>query len=932
MPVVMDTIELEITQNASRAANAVDNLSRSMSRLNSTSDSTENSISKVSNTISKISKIGIAFSAAKRIGDILSGFISESNDYIENLNLFTVSVGKYAKEAQEYAETVSEAVGIDTSVWMRNQGVFNTLLTGFGNAADKSAFMSKNLTQLGYDISSFFNISVEDAMQKLQSGISGELEPLRRLGYDLSQAKLQATALSLGIDQNVASMDQAQKSMLRYYAIMTQVTTAQGDMARTLNAPANQVRILQAQITQLSRAIGNIFIPILNKVLPYIIAFVKALRISAQGIADFFGFQLPEVDYSGISSMADGVGDIADSYDDATKNAKKFKATILGIDEINKLNDNSENSSGAGSISGSSGFGLDLPGYDFLAGLDSSLKEKSDALVDDMQKILDIVLKVGAGILAWKIGKSFLKSIDGLYSTLNKIFGFKLSSLAPWVTHLLGFFGSLTGLALELTFSIDIGKNGINLQNSLGTILGAALGVTAAGITFGAAGVAVALPLAIALPILGVYIGNQLKIREAWENSEAYLEMTLLKEELERQESVRKEIIVTAEAKFESLENVETQYKEATMMIDLLYDALERGASPELIQYYTDALNEMNLGDLRWEYDETTNQINRTREASEKLVEQWYEEAKAAAYKEILAEQMENLAKAEIELQKAQENRANAEGLLNTMEAQKANLVQQLSENMEEYNRITSDTTEWTDKDTEALKANTEAGNALRLQIEALNLGIEEQKGVLNEATENVDEMSGAYAVAANGVDEVSKAMGNSQSAFSQVVDNLKKTNKSTLDVVSALRKMGQDGSAAVEQVNQAVARLQYPDVSKLNVDFSKIKTTADYMKAIGLYASGGFPEQGQLFIANESGPEMIGTMNGRTAVANNDQIVQGIYRGVYDAMMAVGSSNGGNTTIQIVDPYGEVKSETIINAADRRNRRDGKTVISVGS
>ena len=104
---------------------------------------------------------------------------------------------------------------IDLSDWIRNQGVFNTLLTGFGDTADRASLMSKNLTQLGYDLSSFFNISVEDSMQKLQSGISGELEPLRRLGYDLSQARLEAVALSLGIDKSVSSMTQAEKAELR---------------------------------------------------------------------------------------------------------------------------------------------------------------------------------------------------------------------------------------------------------------------------------------------------------------------------------------------------------------------------------------------------------------------------------------------------------------------------------------------------------------------------------------------------------------------------------------------------------------------------------------------------------------------------------------------------------------------------------------------
>jgi hypothetical protein len=179
-------------------------------------------------------KFTLLYIGMRRIARVISDWIGESNDYVENLNLFTVAMGEYAGEAQKYAESVGDAMGIDPSAWMRNQGVFMTLATGFGVVSDKAALMSQNLTQLGYDLSSFFNISVEDSMQKLQSGISGELEPLRRLGYDLSQAKLQEIALANGIKTKVSEMNQAQKAQLRYYAIMTQVTTAQGDMARTL--------------------------------------------------------------------------------------------------------------------------------------------------------------------------------------------------------------------------------------------------------------------------------------------------------------------------------------------------------------------------------------------------------------------------------------------------------------------------------------------------------------------------------------------------------------------------------------------------------------------------------------------------------------------------------------------------------------------------
>ena len=309
-----------------------------------------------------VAAVAITF---RKIGHFIAQAVTESNKYQEDLNLFTVALGQYAAEAQNYAEKVSDVMGIDPAQWLRNQGVFNTLLTGFGDTAERAQVMSQNLTQLGYDISSFFNISIEDAMQKLQSGISGELEPLRRLGYDLSQARLEQTALNLGIKESVANMTQAEKAELRYYAIMTQVTTAQGDMARTLEAPANQLRILQAQLTQAARAIGNIFIPALNAILPYAIAVVQVIREIANALANLAGFKLTDVDYSGVNSAAVGAGSLADNLDDAAGAAKKLKQYTAGFDELNVFAPNTGSGSGAGA-GGAGGFDFDLPTYDFL--------------------------------------------------------------------------------------------------------------------------------------------------------------------------------------------------------------------------------------------------------------------------------------------------------------------------------------------------------------------------------------------------------------------------------------------------------------------------------------------------------------------------------------------------------------------------------------
>lgn len=370
----------------------------------------------------RLLNIGALAFAFTRLSGAIKGWVEESTSYTENLNLFNASMGEYAQSAKEYAELVGEAIGIDPSVWMRNQGVFMTMATGFGVVSDKAALMSKNLTQLGYDLSSFFNISVDEAMQKLQSGISGELEPLRRLGYDLSQARLEAIAFANGIDKSVSSMTQAEKAQLRYYAIMTQVTRVQGDMARTLESPANQIRIFQAQIQQTARALGNIFIPMLNAVLPYLIAFTQIVREAANALASLFGFSLPEVDYSGLDNITTGAEDAEIALGGAAGAAEELKGSLAGFDEITLLTQTETGGGGGGAGAGFGGdLGLELPEYDFLG--DAVTKKISD-IIEKIKPILadllQTAIEIGAAIATWKIGSSIIRGVRNLVDLFEK--------------------------------------------------------------------------------------------------------------------------------------------------------------------------------------------------------------------------------------------------------------------------------------------------------------------------------------------------------------------------------------------------------------------------------------------------------------------------------------------------------------------------------
>lgn len=440
----------------------IQNLIRTTNNLSSANMRASNSY------VNLASRIALAVVSIRGIARIIAGFVTEANAYIENLNLFSVSMGDYTQQAKEYAETLSEGLGIDTSEWMRNQGVFMTITQGFGVASDKAYLMSKNLTQLGYDLSSLFNEPVDTAMQKLQSGIAGELEPLRRWGYDLSIARLEQERLNLGIEKSVSSMTQAEKSQLRYYAIMTQVTQAQGDLQRSINAPANQLRILQAQVTMAARALGNVFLPVLQAILPYAIAAAKVIRMVADAIASLFGFRLSDftADLSNVNTsvggIASGADDVASGLGDAGKKAKALKNALLGIDELNVISPN-ENTGGSGGGAGGVGgvgggdLGIPLPEYEFFNG---ELNKQIDEIVQKMKELLPWVVGIGTAFAAWKVGKGIVNFID-------KLMNFKGMGSAFGPLGILTFMADLTEFVKYLE---DFMKNGATFQNVAGMI------------------------------------------------------------------------------------------------------------------------------------------------------------------------------------------------------------------------------------------------------------------------------------------------------------------------------------------------------------------------------------------------------------------------------------------------------------------------------
>ena len=180
-------------------------------------------------------KVLSTYYVIRRITSLLQSAFTNISSYIENMNLFAVAMGDAADEGKNLAEKMQSVLGVDPGEAERYMGVFNNLLTTFGNSSAAAKTMSENLTQLGYDLSSFYNISTSDAFEKLQSGITGQTKPLRELGIDISEARLQQELYALGIQATYANLSQADKAQLRYIAVMKQSSNALGDLGRTLN-------------------------------------------------------------------------------------------------------------------------------------------------------------------------------------------------------------------------------------------------------------------------------------------------------------------------------------------------------------------------------------------------------------------------------------------------------------------------------------------------------------------------------------------------------------------------------------------------------------------------------------------------------------------------------------------------------------------------
>ena len=386
------------------------------------------------------SKIGLLYAKFFLLIRGIKGIVKavkSSMDYIEVLHYFDESFGKVAEHgvskwsdmgaesAQAYYDSFKErakkvttdmsgffpesdgsltptnkaSLGMNPQDLMKYQGLYVQIADSMGMTAEQSTKLSEALVKIGADLASFRNEDFDKTWQNMASGLVGMTKTMRQYGVNISVANMNMKLHEMGINTTVNKLSEADKALLRTIILLESSTGAWGDLAKTLNTPANQFRILTNNIKLLGQLIGNIFLPVVAKILPYLNALVIALQRLFIWLAKILHIDLSSLTAGGSSGFDDGgmsdllgdAEDVGEALEDDTEQAKKFKKQLQGFDALNNLTTKEDDSGGLDTALASG-----LLNDAFNDALDKYLKAWQDAfdkINDKARKIADNIVK-----------------------------------------------------------------------------------------------------------------------------------------------------------------------------------------------------------------------------------------------------------------------------------------------------------------------------------------------------------------------------------------------------------------------------------------------------------------------------------------------------------------------------------------------------------
>lgn len=475
-----------VKENTIQMANALANLANQGSKVGSASRSMEKSMNGLSKSTRNVSTN--AFSLAKMFGKLYANYflvirgakglvndIKDTTEYIEAYNYQAVAFGKIASEwdkdyekygyenADTYGKSFQKRVqdtlgklsglkvdvsrGLLTESGAKNLGLniqkitqhasqLASVTNSLGQTGETTTAITKSITMLAGDISSLFNVDYSQVAQNLQSGLIGQSRALYRYGIDITNATLSTYAYNLGISKSVSEMTQMEKQQLRVLAILDQSKVSWGDLANTINSPSNMMRQFSNNLKETGTVLGQLFIPMLTKVMPVVNGVTIAIKRLLVNLASLMGVKIDFESFgqSGYKDTSDGLEDISDGYQDVADSAKKATLSLMGFDEINKLQDDTSSSKGS---SGGGGSTIDLTDDITKAAADyeaawnkafANMENSAVAWADRIEKILDPITKplkkfaMDVKLGDWfEAGQDINEFVTAVFNTIEKI-------------------------------------------------------------------------------------------------------------------------------------------------------------------------------------------------------------------------------------------------------------------------------------------------------------------------------------------------------------------------------------------------------------------------------------------------------------------------------------------------------------------------------
>ena len=375
--------------------------------------------------------------------------IQTASDLEEVQNVVNVSFGSMANEVEAFAKTAIWSFGMSELTAKQTASTFMAMANGMGLAMKDGKNMSLQLTALAGDMASFYNVRQDVAQTALNSVFTGETESLKKFGIVMTEANLNAFALSRGITKSYSAMSQAEKVALRYHYVLKSTANAQGDFARTSGSWANQVRVLKEQFSQLLGILGKGLIQVLtpivqvlNKLLSYLIAIGNAIaKLFGGGKITSISGSIADASGSA-GDLNDNIGDTSGSLEDANNNAKKLQKTIASFDELNVLNSkDTSSSSGSGGTGGGISGELEIPDYTTqveegslkLGKLGETLANLGQSFARLAKSLGDVLIPAFEAFYKTALERA-IKAIGDLINEMLKFLGGELDKWSDWLT------------------------------------------------------------------------------------------------------------------------------------------------------------------------------------------------------------------------------------------------------------------------------------------------------------------------------------------------------------------------------------------------------------------------------------------------------------------------------------------------------------------